>query len=108
MTSAIINTIGSGPAIQETTSSRLAPIMRTMAQRNHSVSGTRAIEVTRCIHQWVAPALAEPRPRARPSAERMMSTLGGCAMPASPDRDADDPEQQRRDGGRDHHRPGGA
>ena len=62
ITSAIINTIGSGPAIQETTSSRVAPIMRTIAQRNHSVSGTSASEVRRCAHQCVAPALRGAKP----------------------------------------------
>ena len=67
--------IGSGAAIQETTSARVAPVRRP-AQMNHSVSGTSARAVRRCAHQCAAPALAEPRPRARPSGERMMSMCG--------------------------------
>src|SRR5690348_16543660 len=95
ITNAIINTIGSGPAIQETTSSRVAPIMRIMAQRNHRLSGTSASEVSRIIHQWCAPALADPSPRARPSGERMTSICGVLANePPSPDREANDPQHQ--------------
>ena len=63
---------------------------------NQSVSGTRASAVTRCAHQWANPAWADPRPRARPSGERIMSICGvlshGCPLPNS---QTDDPDQDR-------------
>src|SRR3954452_22995246 len=41
--------------------------MLSAPKTNHRVSGIRAMEVNRAVHQWCEPALAEPRPRTRPS-----------------------------------------
>src|SRR6266478_4503732 len=72
---------------------------------NHRVSGTNAIAVSRCIHQCSTPSLAEPRPIARPSGERIGGRICGAAMSMAPLRQADDPDEDGQHRGGGEHRP---
>src|SRR5512135_2678835 len=68
---------------------------------NQIDSGTSAIAVTRCAHQWPTPSFAEPRPRTRPNDERSsMSTSGGVGENQG--------EQRAHGGERQHGEAGGA
>src|SRR5438270_9523438 len=72
---------------------------------NQTVSGTSARALTRCRHQCATPSLAEPRPIARPSGERIGAWVWGSAMSIRPMRNADHPCNDGQDGGDGEHRP---
>src|SRR5665213_1086576 len=73
---------------------------------NHSVRGTRATAETRCAHQDATPSLAEPRPIARASGERIFCMFwGSTALPSH--RRADDPGRNGEHYARRHDRPPG-
>src|SRR5690348_13259878 len=59
---------------------------------NQTTSGMSAIAVSRCIHQWPTPSLAEPRPRTRARGVLRSSIIATSHQPQ-----ADDPRQDRGD-----------
>src|SRR6185437_4659231 len=73
---------------------------------NHRVRGTRATAETRSAHQGPAPSLAEPRPIARASGERMFC-LSWETMDLPSHRRADDPRRDSEHHARHHNRPSG-
>src|SRR5579872_138832 len=73
---------------------------------NHSVRGTRATAETRSAHQGPTPSLAEPRPIARASGERMFwLSCEATGLPSH--RRADDPRRDRKHHARHHNGPSG-
>src|SRR5258707_4783582 len=64
----------------------------TSEMANHTTSGMSAMAVRRCAHQWPAPSLAEPRPRARARGVLRSSMRASLDQP-----EADNPRQNRGD-----------
>src|ERR1700693_211528 len=73
---------------------------------NHSVRGTRATAETRSAHQGPTPSLADPRPIARASGERMFCLFWEATGLLS-HRRADDPRRNGEHHARHHNRPPG-
>src|SRR5438094_4659375 len=100
-----MKTVVIGLRTQATNAAWSAPTRPITAITNQTVSGTSARALTRCRHQCATPSLAEPRPIARPSGERIGAWVWGSAMSMSPMRNADHPSNDSQGGGDREHRP---